>query len=835
MQFNFPKDSEDPKKKEGKEWIMNYAKAALMNYADMPQGTLGFRSRDRYEKNKLYSLGKQPVTKYQTIFNNGDDGQKSLLVTNWAIRPEIKKLRRIVTSLVSEMPFKMQINPIDDLAKGEMEDELARQEAKILARQALASLNQSEVLSLPNIQPYPDEAKDWGELQVKELGYRHATAKDTEMLVELVFNANNYSFIVDELVQDAFDTGLAIVQDYTIDDKTVGVSRVDPRDLLISYCRNPDFSDWKYVGQIKRIPVSKLLTMGNGQFTKEDVDRIYTLGQTGVQFGLGLQYGTYSSLTEFYSKGYVYIVDIEVRSTDKIKLEERELKNGTKIYAKGNPTKKTSNTIGEKTIENIYCGKWVIGTEIVFDNGKKRNIKRDPLNEACVKPSYHITACDFYDMTTTSRAEELTPYADAIQMAVYKLENALNRAVPSGFKINLDALEAVDLGASGGQGKMTPSDLLDLYVQRGILVSRTFTIDGGKTVANAIEMLPSSLGSDIVEFRNTIIENKQMMRESLGLNDLTDGSTPNPRTLTEIAKAATAGTNNALGDLFKMQRKLYHSLTESIIIRSQDIIKYGNSSYLVNALGAGSIKLFKNIKDISKYIYSVAIEDNPSQDDLISFQNQIVVAQQSGEVTISDVLMLDNIDNLKQKQAYLAYAVAKNKEDKQREALMMQEQNGKIQQEAAMVAEDAKRQTLQMEYELKLQFELQKIAAEKDKDVTVEQIRLEGKRIDATGRVESAQAQAEGRDIANKRDNIVKLELAETPKDPSIVENIVPDNKKSTIEPQTAYGNELKLQEFNFLPEEDEFADLEQQEAEMQQMPMQNEAMQQQEISTVMP
>ena len=226
---------------------MNYAKAALMNYADMPQGTLGFRSRDRYEKNKLYSLGKQPVTKYQTIFNNGDDGQKSLLVTNWAIRPEIKKLRRIVTSLVSEMPFKMQINPIDDLAKGEMEDELARQEAKILARQALASLNQSEVLSLPNIQPYPDEAKDWGELQVKQLAYRHATAKDTEMLVELVFNANNYSFIVDELVQDAFDTGLAIVQDYTIDDKTVGVSRVDPRDLLISYCRNPDFSDWKYV------------------------------------------------------------------------------------------------------------------------------------------------------------------------------------------------------------------------------------------------------------------------------------------------------------------------------------------------------------------------------------------------------------------------------------------------------------------------------------------------------------------------------------------------------------------------------------------------------------
>lgn len=819
MQFDFPKDSDDPKKKEGKEWIKAFCEAALGNYGNMPQGTLGFRSRDRYEKNKLYSLGKQSVTKYQTIFNNGDDGEKSLLVTDWAIRPEIKKLRRIVTSLVSEMPFKIQINPIDDLAKGEMEDELARQEAKLLARQALAELGDEESLNLPVFKTYGDEAKDFGELQVKELGIRHATAKDTEMLVELVFNANQYTFTIDQLVEDAFDTGLAIVQDYTIDDKTVGIQRVDPRDLLISYCRNPDFSDWKYVGQIKRIPATKLLAMGSGQFTKEDVDRIYELGQYGTQYGLGLVYGNYNSISEFYAKGYVYIVDIEIRSTDTVTLEERELKNGTKIYAKGNPTKKSPNKIGEKTIENIYCGKWVVGTDIMFDYGKKRNMKRDALNEACVKSSYHITACDFYDMTTTSRAEELTPYADAIQMAVYKLSNALNRAVPSGFNINLDALEAVDLGAGGANGKMTPSDLLDLYVQRGVLVSRTISLDGGKSLPKAIEMLPSSVGSDVVEFRNTIIENRQGMRESLGLNDLTDGSTPNPKTLTEIAKAATAGTNNALGDLFKMQRKLYQSLTESIIIRSQDIIKYGNDKYLVNALGAGSIKLLKNIKDIGKYIYSVAIEDNPSQDDLLSFQNQLAIAQTNKEVTIADVMMLDNIDNLKQKQAYLTYAVGKNIALQQKQALEREQMNGQIQVQSAEAAEAARQQTLQIEYQLKTEYELTKIAAEKDKDVTIENVRLEGKRIDATGRVESAAEQAEGRDIANKRDNIVKLALAETPKDISIVENITPDKTKSTIEPRTAFGNELKIPEFNFLPEDDEI--VEEQPMPQEEMPMQ--------------
>jgi hypothetical protein len=155
--------------------------------------------------------------------------------------------------------------------------------------------------------------------------------------------------------------------------------------------------------------------------------------------------------------------------------------------------------------------------------------------------------------------------------------------------------------------------------------------------------------------------------------------------------------------------------------------------------------------------------------------------------------------------------------------LQMQEMNGKIQQESAMIAEQAKQQTIQMQIELQLQADLQRIMAEKEKDVTIEQIRLEGKRIDATGRVESAQAQAEGRDIANKRDNIVKLELAETPKDKEIVENIVADNKTSTIEPQTAFGNEIKLQKFNFLPpEEGEEAEMEN-EMPNQEMPMPNQ------------
>jgi len=363
----FPEEDKDPKDKEKKAWLMQYAKAAVSSYGLLPMGAIGFRSRDNYEKNKLYALGRQPIAKYKSIFNHGDDNKNSLLVTDWSIRPEIKKLRRIIVSLVEQLPFNIQINPIDDLAKDEMETEILRQEAKLLARQAIAQQGGGEMLELPNLQVYPDEAKDFQELQIKQLGMRHATAMDVEMIIELVLNANSYDDLVGELVQDSIDCGVCAVKDETIDDKTIGIARIDPRDLIISYCRKSDFIDWKYVGEIKRMPVSKLLSTTNGQISKKEIDEIYQIGQSAIsQWGLGLDLGNWGTgLDTFYAQGVVYVADIEIRSTDKQVLEERELKSGTKLYALGNPSKKSKNATKEKIIENIYCAKWVIGTDIL--------------------------------------------------------------------------------------------------------------------------------------------------------------------------------------------------------------------------------------------------------------------------------------------------------------------------------------------------------------------------------------------------------------------------------------------------------------------------------------
>lgn len=805
--ISFPLDSDDPKKKKGKEWQLQYAKAALLSYSVLPEGSIGLKSRDIYNKHKDYSLAQQPVSKYKAIFNYGEDWQKSLKVTDWSIQPDVPKYLQIVMGILGKVDFKVQVNPIDDFAKDEIEEEILKQEAKIVMRDLLISQGAEDMANLPPLQKGIDEAEDLDDLNLKELGMRHRTAREMEQVVELFLSSNNFEDnILHQLNNDLIVGGYCVVKDELINKATVKITREDPRGLIMSYCINPDFSDWKHIGMLRPVPVSQLVVMTQNQVTKDQLAEIYKLGRDGDN-DWGIQVTDWGNNFEnWYQSGTVNVLDLEIRSTDRIVMEERTLENGNSIYKKINPDKKgqnKNNKYEETTIENVYCCKWVVGTDILFDYGVKKNMKRDKSNASLVMPSYHVQCVDFFDMRARSRMEGIIPYADAIQTYSLKLQHTLNSVIPNGYVINIDALEAVDLGAGGD--KMSPKNILELLYSRGILLSRTQGIGtDSRHIPRAIEKLDGGVGSEVVELINLIRENKQMMKEALGLNDFTDGGTPNPRALNQITKAAEMGTSNALSDIFRIHKRLVKTLTKSIIVRAQDIVKYGDTKYLLAALGSGTVKRLKHIGDIYKYLYSVTIQDNPTPDEVLSLQEQIKIGQQAGDVTIYDVLMLDNLDNIKQKQEYLAYRVKKNREQKQKEALQLQQMNGQIQVQSAQAAEQAKQQTIQMQIQMQMEADLQIIAAEKDKSITVEQIRLEGKRIDATGRVESAEAQAEGRDIANKRDNIVKLELAETPKDTTIVENIKADNPKSTIEPQTAFGNQIKLQEFNFLPEENE-------------------------------
>ena len=800
---NFPDENIDPKRKTEKPFLLQYCRAAYSAYGDTPFGSIGWRSRDKYEWVKTYARGSQTIDRYKKVLTPDQDPTNNTLVVDWSVLPIIPKFRRIALGLLEKQNWDIQIDPIDPFAKYEVEDQITEMKMKAVMREVAQQVEGPQGQIPGNLKPKEGEPDDLDGIKIYEIGLRHKTAMEAEEAVMLTFSQNDYESQRRQTLQDLFDYGVSAYKDYR-DGDLVGFRRVDPRRLILSYCTYPDFRDLRYAGEILEVPVAQVIQMSNGELTKDDIDMIYKFASTN-QWRPSTPVGNayYGSYSDFWNRGKVQVLDIEIISADELVREERVDRRGNVIFGRASydDYNNKKDKYKRKQVQGVYRAKWIVGTDIIFDYGKQYDIKRDPINLARAKSSYHISACDFFDMKTFSRMEAIIPYADAIQLAYYRLQHELNTSVPKGFNINLAALEEVSL--SGGGQTMKPSDIIDLYLQRGVLVSRSTTFDG-RPNPPAIQELQGGTGGAIAEYWNLINQNLDMIRQTLGLNELTDGSTPNPKLLTTVAQLAASGTNNALSDIIYSDKQISQSLAEAIVIRTQDIVRTSDGEAIADSLGKGTVNLLKISPDITRYTFGITVVDKPSAEEKAKLDELIKVALQQGQLDISDVIRLNNIPNIKQAELFLAYKVRKNTEKKQQQALQMQEQNGQIQQQSAQVAEQSKQQTLQMEYQMKS--ELEKVKAEMEARL-IElrgQFDLERERIAASGRVESSYVQATERQDSNVRDN--KAKLIKEDKQNDVPQIDIKANLESRVAPETEGGKQLGLdiQGFNFASPEEE-------------------------------
>jgi len=804
--YSFPKENENPKVKAKKPWLLQFVKAAVYTSGRFNEKAIGAVSASRYNMITRYVLAEQDTTQYKKMLSRSQDASSVKLAVDWTPRSFAYKLRRVAVERVLDSGYDIIINPIDPLAQTELRRELSTAKAKALLREAAAG--DPELMQSPALRPKEGEPEDLAGVEISELGARHRTAMEAEMVVESVFNQNDYAGQRRSHVSDLFDFGVTASKDST-EGYYVGVRRCDPRMLLLSHCRYPDFSDLKYVGEVMEVPVSQLEAMGCGEISQEDIDGLYK-NILSMAFDpsniLKFNVGQYDNAADFSARGKVFVVDLELKTTDVIRREDRKSGAGNPIYDKVEYEEKETERkkIKDIPVQRIYRCKWVVGTDILFDYGLARNQKRDPKNKACAQFSFHIATSEFSDMRAYSRMESLIPYINAAQIMVYKIEDTLQRGHTGGYAFDLDALEDIAIGAAGGDA-MSPKDLIDMFMDSNVIVSRSKggPYGGGKQNGNGqvATWIDGFTGKELVQYWDQLRSNIQMMKDTLGLNDVTDGSTPNSKNLTSTTEAAINGTNNALGDLYYGIQALEKALAESVVIRSQDIIRDGKGEAFAGILGSGSVKWIKGVPDIDKYTYGVVVVPQPSRDEELLFQQDMTEAMQLGMITIADKLFIRNIKNLKQKQDYLAYKVRKNQEKAQQNALQQQQQTGQIQQQSAQMTAQLKLQEIQADAEAKKDIATHQHALNMEEEVTKGNYLLEAKRIDATGRVESADLQAQGRSTDNLRNNLTNLAKEGMEDKAAILQT---SDLESEVEPLTDANTPLQItmpqfQGFSFL------------------------------------
>lgn len=698
---NYPEHIIDPREK-GKEWCLSYAKAAWSDYSN--HNTQSFHNnRGSYPRIKDYAQGNQSVNKYKSLLNVDETDNESWFAIDWSVLPIVPKFRRIALGKLNKTEYNITATPIDAIAQSDTEDYYAKTKSKMDLRNKVAE-------SIPGMENFSalkhkkGEPTDDEELEMHmAYTYKHNAAIEMEQGVDLVFHTNNLDEKRKQIMECLFDFGVAGYKEEIDSNGAVKVRVIDPEKLLISHCNKRDFSDKIHVGEVRTMSISDLKQLAGDYFNEkeyQDMAERYSGRQGDTKM-----FPSNKKYYKNYDDRKIMVLDLEFFSVDQMVHETRVDKRGNKRFGRAsyNHKNKVKNKFTRSSYKTVYKISWIIDSPYCFNFGLCNNMKRVKSKLMDTDLSFHLFAPDFHNMKPLGIMEQLIPIADQIQISWYRLQNTINQARPKGIMIELGALEDIPLG-SGGQ-QMKPTDVIDLFNKTGTLVYRRNDIGGKPTNYRPIEELENGLGRDAVSYYTVIQNNIEMIRQITGLNEFTDGSTPDARALTTTAKLAAQSTNNALAHIEQGERYLLEQLAAACIVRLQDSVKMKPIEGYVRSLGNKSMKFFKMSPSVGKHEFGVKIEDRPTEEQKQRLMQILQASVAQGQVDFEDAVYIEQITNLKQAQQVLAYRIKKKREEAEQKAIRQQEMNGQIQQQSAQAAEQSKQQTLQMNAQLEMEME----------------------------------------------------------------------------------------------------------------------------------
>lgn len=243
---SFPSHLIDPREK-GKEWILQYAKAAWNSWNNDNPREIFYNARYRYEVYKSYAMGNQSINKYKPLMGIDEESRETWLNIDWTVIPIVPKFRRIALGKLSKVDYNIVATPIDALANEETEDYFAKTKAKILMRQEAMKIDPS-LLESPALQLEPNEARDLEELEMQmKYTHKHQMSLEAEQGIKLVLEQNQIDKLRDRIREDLFDYGVAGYKEFIDSNGAIKIRAVNPRNIIINHCKKNDFSDASYI------------------------------------------------------------------------------------------------------------------------------------------------------------------------------------------------------------------------------------------------------------------------------------------------------------------------------------------------------------------------------------------------------------------------------------------------------------------------------------------------------------------------------------------------------------------------------------------------------------
>jgi hypothetical protein len=660
---------------------------------------------------RLYARGEQSVQKYKDELSiNGD---LSYLNLDWKPVAVISKFVDIVSNGMANKSYDINAFAQDPFSVKSRTDYAAAVERDMNTKKALVNIKENIGMDFSLTGDLEDLPESREELDVHlQMTYKQNVEVAEEEAINNVLDFNKYSETKKRLAYDLTTIGIACSKTRFNDAEGIITSYVDPAYIVHSYTEDPNFEDIYYVGEVKSITIPEL----KKQFpyiTEDELDRIQKMpGNRQYITGWGN-----------YDENTVQVMYFEYKTYSdqvfKIKKTEQGLEKALEKPDTFNPPENNNFERVSRTIEVLYTGAKVLGTDTMLEWKMAENMTRPTADTTKVLMNYCISAPRMYKGRIESIVSKITGFADMINLTHYKLQQVMSRIVPDGVFLDMDGLAEVDLGNGTNYN---PAEALNMYFQTGSIVGRSLTQDGELNRGKVpVQELATSAGqAKIQSLINTYQYYLQMIRDVTGLNEARDGSLVEKDSLVGLQKMAVNASNIATKHLMDSLLYITKRTCENISLKVADVLQNPlTRNSLTNSISTFNTKTLEELMNLQIHDFGIYLELEPEDEEKAMLEQNIQVALQTQAIALSDAIDIREIKNLKLANQFLklrqTQKIKREQEQAQANIQMQAQANAEAAEKAAM-AEVQKQQALTQEKvsieQAKSQFEIQRMQTE---------------------------------------------------------------------------------------------------------------------------
>lgn len=633
----FPSDFLSPDVKESPEYALKWAEfmdGIGINGAGngLFPGFMENTQNSRFGIWRAYARGAQPIDKYKPILGVNDKKTRkdpnatSYRTLNWEILDIASKYVNVMIGKLIKQNNDVGVKAIDARSQDERRQTRISLQDEVMNGQFYDNIEGTtgHKFDRPTHDDVTPQPQTMGEVNLfMDMFYKPRYCMAVQDLLKSINETDNYKEILSEVARDLVEIKTGATKTYRVRGKIMRRHCIIER-MGCSASTKANFENIKWVFEDWDLTVSEFKEIAGDQFTEEEYRKMAeTTTKTSFE-GTDISGYYQSNLCYPWDKCKITVKDciwfsddwateqIGTNSYGNVAIQQKEYSWWEKLQGKG-VTEESFNKVNDSQVvryrtNNQYGCMWVKGTKFVCNHGKSKDMLKNASNlGTTIGPFtiYQLKKCYM---------ESIIPTLDNIQIQWLQFQHHAAKSVPAGPAIEFSALQDINIGGKGGTA-LTPKQALQIYFETGILLWRRRDAVGNMSHYKPIEQLTGGISNAMAEHFSYIIQNINLLRDQLGLNELTDGSTPNSEIGKAVAVMASGGTDDALAPLRFAFDEINLGTHERTVMHISGMAAAGTlGTQYTEALGLDSMTIIGLMSDLTHHELGVYLMKQPSEE-----------------------------------------------------------------------------------------------------------------------------------------------------------------------------------------------------------------------------